>query len=60
MAEETLNAQPDLFEEPLPEKGVSLAPTQRAAAVEQLQALLTEAIAIAENGPGAGHDQDQA
>ena len=60
MAKERANTQPDLFEEPLPEKGMSLAPTQRATALEQLQALLTEAIAIAENGPGAGDDQDQA
>ena len=58
MAKETVNTQPDLFEEPLPEKGMLLAPTQRSTAVEQLRALLTEALA-AENGRGAGHDQDQ-
>jgi len=37
------NAQPDLFEEP--PSGAALAPAERAKALEQLQALLIEAMA---------------
>jgi hypothetical protein len=58
MAKQWASTQPDLFEEPPPEVG--LAPAQRAKAVEQLQALLMEAMAILGGRLEAGDDQDHA
>jgi len=43
MAKHWSNAQPDLFEDP--PSGAALAPAERAKALEQLQALLIEAMA---------------
>ena len=60
MAKQWVSTQPDLFEKPATETRTALAPPQRANAVEQLQALLMEAIAILENGSKVGDDQDQA
>jgi hypothetical protein len=58
MAKQWVSTQPDLFEEPL--RGKALAPAQRAKALEQLQALLMEAMVTLESGSEAGDDQDQA
>lgn len=52
------NAQTDLFENSTPEKAAAIAPDQRKNVLEQLQSLLTEAIAVLESGAEAGDDQD--
>ena len=59
MAKQWMSTQPDLFEEP-PLRGKAVAPAQRAKALEQLQALLMEAMVGLESWPEAGDDQDQA
>lgn len=51
-------AQRDLFEEP--PQGVKLDSVERAKAVEQLQALLTEAMAGLSGQQEAGDDEDHA
>jgi hypothetical protein len=58
MAKQWSSAQQDLFEEP--PLGVRLGATERAKAVEQLQALLMEAMAILGVRLEAGDDQDHA
>jgi hypothetical protein len=57
MAKQRMRAQQDLFEE-LP--GMRLGATDRVKAVEQLQALLMEAMAGVGDGLEAGDDQDHA
>ena len=56
MAKQWTHAQQDLFEEPPP--AMRLGPAERAKAVEQLQALLMEAMAAVEDRLEAGDDQD--
>lgn len=58
MAKHLVSSQPDMFEVPPPEN--VLAPLQRAKALEQLQALLMEAMAILESRSEAGDDQNHA
>lgn len=58
MAKHWSNTQPDLFE--APRLGAALAPAERAKALEQLQALLAEAMATATNRTETGNDQDHA
>jgi len=58
MAKHRSNARPDLFEEPPP--GAPLAPAERAKALEQLQALLIEAMATPTDQTETGDDQDHA
>jgi len=58
MAKHWTRAQQDLFEESPP--GMRLPPLQRAKAVEQLQALLTEAMATLEGRQEMGDDEDHA
>lgn len=58
MANHWSNTQPDLFEAPPPR--VALAPVERAKVLEQLQALLAEAMATATNRMETGDDQDRA
>jgi hypothetical protein len=58
MAKQWASTQPDLFEEP--PRGKALAPAQRAKALEQLQALLMEAMVTLESWSEVGDDQDQA
>ena len=59
MVKQWVSTQPDLFEEPPPEMTRTLGPAQRAKALEQLQALLMEAMAILESWSEVGDDQDQ-
>jgi len=59
MAKRLESAQLDLFEEAPSERGLTLAPAVRGSALEQLQALLIEATALADEQE-AGDDQDQA
>ena len=58
MAKHGTSTQQDLFEEPPP--STRLEATVRAKALEQLQALLMEAVAISGDQPEAGDDQDHA
>jgi hypothetical protein len=58
MAKHWSQAQPDLFEGPPP--GVALAPAERAKALEQLQALLIEAMTTPTDRRETGDDQDHA
>jgi hypothetical protein len=58
MSKHWVSSQPDLFEKPRPAK--ALAPAERARALQQLQALLMEAMAILENRSEASDDQDHA
>jgi hypothetical protein len=58
MAKHWTGAQQDLFEDPPP--SMRLAPLQRAKVVEQLQALLTEAMATLEGRREVGNDEDHA
>jgi hypothetical protein len=58
MAKQWTMAQQDLFEESRP--GMRLGATDRAKTVEQLQALLMEAMAAVREQLEAGDDQDQA
>ena len=58
MAKHRTSTQQDLFEEPPPSR--RLEATERAKALEQLQALLMEAVAISGDQPEAGDDQDHA
>ena len=58
MAKHWSSAQQDLFEEP--PQGMRLGAVERAKAVEQLQTLLTEAMATLEDRREAGDDQDHA
>ena len=58
MAKHGTSTQQDLFEEPPP--SMRLEATERAKALEQLQALLMEAVAISGDQPEAGDDQDHA
>ena len=58
MAKHRTSTQQDLFEEPPP--STRLEATERAKALEQLQALLMEAVAISRDQPEAGDDQDHA
>lgn len=58
MAKHWINPQQDLFEEsPL---AAPLGPTERAQALEQLQALLIEAITTPTDQREAGDDEDHA
>jgi hypothetical protein len=52
------SAEPDLFEEPAP--AAPLAAAERAKAMQQLQALLIEALATSGIQRQAGDDQDYA
>jgi hypothetical protein len=56
MAKHASNAQQDLFEETLP--AAPLPPVDRAKALEQLQALLTEAITTSTDERERGDEQD--
>jgi hypothetical protein len=58
MAKHWSSAQPDLFEEP--PQGMRLGAAERAMAVEQLQVLLTEAMATLSDRRETGDDQDHA
>jgi hypothetical protein len=58
MAKHGTSTQQDLFEEP--PLSTRLEATERAKALEQLQALLMEAVAISGGQPEAGDDQDHA
>jgi len=58
MAKHWTRAQRDLFEEP--PTGMKLGATERTKAVEQLQALLMEAMATLGSRLEAGDDQDHA
>jgi hypothetical protein len=58
MAKHWTNAQQDLVEGPPP--GPPLAPAERAKALEQLQALLVEAMATPTNRTETDDDQDHA
>lgn len=58
MAKHGTNAQQDLFEEPPPV--APLAPAERAKALEQLQALLIEAITTPTDQRETGYEQDHA
>jgi hypothetical protein len=58
MAKHWLSAQRDLFEEPSP--GMKLGVVERAKALEQLQLLLTEAMAGRSDGQETGDDKDHA
>jgi len=58
MAKQLTRAQQDLFEEPPP--GLRLGATERTKALEQLQALLTEAMVAVGNQLEADDDQDHA
>jgi hypothetical protein len=59
MAKHWTRAQQDLFED-LPPPSMRLAPLQRAKVVEQLQVLLTEAMATLEGQREVGNDEDHA
>jgi hypothetical protein len=56
MAKQWTHAQQDLFEEPPP--AMRLAPVERTKAVEQLQALLMEAMVAVADQLEAGDDED--
>ena len=58
MAKHGSSAQRDLFEEP--PQGMSLGVVERAKAVEQLQVLLTEAMAGLSGWQETGDDEDHA
>ncbi len=58
MAKQWTRAQQDLFEEPPP--GLRLGTTERTKALEQLQALLMEAMAAVGDQLEANDDQDHA
>jgi len=58
MLKQWTNAQQDLFEEPPP--GITVGAAERTKAVEQLQALLMEAMATWGDRVEAGDDQDHA
>ena len=58
MAKQWTRRQQDLFEEPPP--SVRLGPAERITALEQLQALLVEAIATAADRQEVDDDQDHA
>jgi hypothetical protein len=58
MAKHGSHAQPDLFEGP--PLGSALAPAERAKTLEQLQALLIEAMTTPTNRRETGDDQDHA
>jgi hypothetical protein len=58
MAKQWMRRQQDLFEEPPP--SVRLGPAERITALEQLQALLMEAIAIEADRLEVDNDEDHA
>ncbi len=58
MARERTSTQRDLFEEPPPRP--ALAPSDRAKALEQLRALLTEAASSVMSEGETGDDEDHA
>jgi hypothetical protein len=58
MSRQWAKAQTDLFEDPLPETVTTMSPIQRAKVLEQLQSLLTEAMADPESAVETSHDED--
>lgn len=60
MTRRWMNAQADLFENPTPETAGAIAPDQRKNVLEQIQALLTEAMTVLGSGSGADDDQNKA